>query len=70
MLNIASKIAAGEWRGMVFGFGEGGEKIPVQWDYTDGEYVSDEHGEDDYGMSRSATRKSSRQPAGGSWEVD
>jgi len=37
MLKVASKIAAGEWRGMVFGFGERGEKIPVQWDYSDGD---------------------------------
>ncbi|PKS12317.1 hypothetical protein jhhlp_001617 [Lomentospora prolificans] len=37
MLQVASKITAGEWRGMVFGLGEGGEKIPVQWDYSDGD---------------------------------
>lgn len=35
MLKVAARIAAGEWRGLVFGIGEGGEKIPVQWDYSD-----------------------------------
>lgn len=45
MLRVAAKIAAGEWRGLVFGFDEGGEKIPVQWDYSDGEFSS--WGDDD-----------------------
>lgn len=35
MLKVAARIAAGEWRGLVFGTGEDGERIPVQWDYTD-----------------------------------
>ena len=35
MLRVASRISAGEWRGKVFGFGEGGERIPVQWDWSD-----------------------------------
>jgi hypothetical protein len=35
MLRVAARIAAGEWRGMVFGTGEEGESIPVQWDYSD-----------------------------------
>ncbi|KAK6822464.1 hypothetical protein PG987_014009 [Apiospora arundinis] len=47
MLQVAAKIAAGEWRGLVFGFNEGGEKIPVQWDYSDGELSSWED-DDDY----------------------
>ncbi|KAI0150657.1 inheritance of peroxisomes protein 1-domain-containing protein [Xylariaceae sp. FL1272] len=39
MLKVASKIVAGEWRGLVFGLGESGEQIPVQWDYfSDGEF--------------------------------
>ncbi|KAI0394472.1 inheritance of peroxisomes protein 1-domain-containing protein [Xylariaceae sp. FL0594] len=45
MLKVAARIAAGEWRGLVFGRGEGGEEIPVQWDYySDGEFsgLSDE----------------------------
>ncbi|KAJ2990330.1 hypothetical protein NUW58_g3007 [Xylaria curta] len=28
MLKVAAKIVAGEWRGLVFGFGEAGEQIP------------------------------------------
>jgi len=30
MLNVASRIAAGEWRGFLFGMGDTGESIPVQ----------------------------------------
>lgn len=51
MLKVAAKIAAGEWRGIVFGFGERGEKIPVQWDYSDGEFSSWSDDED-YAMAR------------------
>lgn len=47
MLKVAAKILAGEWRGLVFGIGESGEKIPVQWDYSDGEF-SDWEDDDDY----------------------
>lgn len=74
MLSIASKIAAGQWRGVVFGFGEGGEKIPVQWDYTDGDPVGP-WDEDDYGMSPAVSKASGvlgrnayRPP--GAWEID
>ncbi|PNY30017.1 Uncharacterized protein TCAP_00071 [Tolypocladium capitatum] len=38
MLKVASKICAGEWRGRVDGYGEGGEYIPVQWDYSNDEF--------------------------------
>ncbi|KND90795.1 hypothetical protein TOPH_04445 [Tolypocladium ophioglossoides CBS 100239] len=38
MLKVASKICAGEWSGRVDGYGEGGEHIPVQWDYSNGEF--------------------------------
>ncbi|KAI1371895.1 inheritance of peroxisomes protein 1-domain-containing protein [Hypoxylon crocopeplum] len=58
MLKVAAKIAAGEWRGLVFGFGEGGEKIPVQWDYSDGEF-SDWSDDEDYAMARSKQSSSS-----------
>ncbi|KAI5853631.1 inheritance of peroxisomes protein 1-domain-containing protein [Durotheca rogersii] len=58
MLKVAAKIAAGEWRGLVFGLGEGGEKIPVQWDYSDGEFSSWSD-DDDYAVT-----------SGRSWEVD
>ncbi|KAK7426334.1 hypothetical protein QQZ08_007235 [Neonectria magnoliae] len=37
MLQVAAKILAGEWRGLVYGYNEEGEEIPVQWDYSDGE---------------------------------
>ncbi|ROW01818.1 hypothetical protein VPNG_07794 [Cytospora leucostoma] len=35
MLNVAARIAAGEWRGFVFGMGEGGEVVDVRWDWSD-----------------------------------
>ncbi|CAJ2508813.1 Uu.00g138390.m01.CDS01 [Anthostomella pinea] len=59
MLKVAAKIAAGEWRGLVFGLGEGGEQIPVQWDYSDGEYSSFDD-DDDYTMAKlgQGTRRS------------
>lgn len=51
ILKIAAKIAAGEWRGLVYGFGEAGEQIPVQWDYySDGEF-SDLSDTDDYALT-------------------
>ncbi|KAK0101540.1 hypothetical protein ONS95_006707 [Cadophora gregata] len=72
MLSIASKIAAGEWRGMLSGYGEA-----VHWDFED-EYGPDPSlYEDDYGMSLAKPRisqeiasKSSTNITGGSWEVD
>lgn len=45
MLRVAARIAAGEWRGYVFGFGDGGERIPVRWDWSDG----DDDGEGELG---------------------
>ncbi|SPO05512.1 uncharacterized protein DNG_08199 [Cephalotrichum gorgonifer] len=48
MLKVASRITAGEWQGLAFGFGEGGEKIPVQWDYSDGDLSGWSEGEADY----------------------
>lgn len=35
MLNVAARIAAGEWRGFVFGMGEEGELVDVRWDWSD-----------------------------------
>ncbi|KAI1771595.1 inheritance of peroxisomes protein 1-domain-containing protein [Hypoxylon cercidicola] len=58
MLKVAAKIVAGEWRGLVFGFGEGGEEIPVQWDYSDGEF-SDWSGDEDYAMAKCTQSNSS-----------
>jgi hypothetical protein len=73
MLDIAAKIAAGEWRGVVFGFSEGGEKIVGQWDYSDGELVGEGWGEDDYGVRLQGSMEIRRRPArrtGESWEID
>jgi len=74
MLNIAAKIAAGEWRGTVFGFSEGGEKIVGEWDYDDSELIGDSWDEDDYGVSLGRKHSSNSNAAharvGRSWEVD
>lgn len=85
MLEIAAKITAGEWRGVVFGFCEGGEKVVGQWDYDDCDFAGDGWGEadeDDYGMTRARAvsgqelmkkRTASKGPPGGfdeNWEID
>ena len=74
MLNIAAKIAAGEWRGMAFGFGEGGETIVGQWDYEDGELTGDSWDVDDYGISlewkQPSNSNAANERVGRSWEVD
>ncbi|KAH7122846.1 inheritance of peroxisomes protein 1-domain-containing protein [Dactylonectria macrodidyma] len=60
MLKVAAKIIAGEWRGLVFGYGDDGEEIPVQWDYSEGE-LSDLSDDDSYmgaHHSRSHRRRS------------
>ncbi|KAI6082806.1 inheritance of peroxisomes protein 1-domain-containing protein [Hypoxylon rubiginosum] len=57
MLKVAAKIIAGEWRGLVFGRGEGGEAIPVQWDYSDDEF-SDWSGDEDFAMAKCEQSKS------------
>lgn len=68
MLNIASKIAAGEWRGVLSGHGES-----VHWDFEE-EYAGEGWFEDDYGISlaKTSTNSSKRSSTvtGGSWEVD
>ncbi|KAI1385308.1 inheritance of peroxisomes protein 1-domain-containing protein [Hypoxylon trugodes] len=76
MLRVAARIAAGEWRGLIFGFGESGEKIPVQWDYSDGEF-SDWTDDEEYttalqsnssstnNISKTVSRRQHRD-----WEVD
>lgn len=72
MLRVAAKITAGEWRGVVFGYGEAGEAIPVEWDYSEGELSADD---DDYYVNHASARVGSlpglnaRAP-GRSWEVD
>ncbi|KAI3319040.1 inheritance of peroxisomes protein 1-domain-containing protein [Xylariaceae sp. AK1471] len=63
MLKVAAKIAAGEWRGLVFGFGEAGEQIPVQWDYySDGEFSSLSGDEDDYTLANHGSNRSDSVP--------
>ncbi|KAI9822291.1 MAG: hypothetical protein M1827_000009 [Pycnora praestabilis] len=72
MLNIASKIVNGAKRGVAFGYGERGEKIPCQWDFSDADDVNDERwGEDDYGIPLGRiVDGTKRTDMGGSWEVD
>jgi len=74
MVNIASKIAAGEWRGVLLGEGEA-----VHWDFTEEEYYGESWAEDDYGFSlapanseRKVTSSTSKNNtiSGESWEVD
>jgi len=63
MVNIATKIAAGEWRGIIMGHGEA-----VHWDLED-EYAGQSWHEDDYGIQlRSKSEKAKTQT--NSWEVD
>jgi len=66
MLNIASKIAAGEWRGVLSGQGEA-----VHWDLED-EYTGNGCFEDDYGISlpQRHPKHSAACNSSGSWEVD
>ncbi|KAG9229639.1 inheritance of peroxisomes protein 1-domain-containing protein [Amylocarpus encephaloides] len=71
MINIASKIAAGEWRGFLFsGYGEA-----VRWDFED-EYARDQWSPvDDYGITLPQSnmppkRNPNASDIGGSWEVD
>ena len=52
MMRIAAKIARGASRGTSFGFGDGGQKIPCSWDFSDASNEADEESEeDDYGVS-------------------
>ena len=74
MLNIASKIARGAYRGASFGYGESGQKIPCSWDFSDCEDDSDPGWEeDDFGFSLTNVTNSRSVRAkemGGSWEID
>ncbi|KUJ14745.1 uncharacterized protein LY89DRAFT_619896 [Mollisia scopiformis] len=68
MISIATKIAAGEWRGMLSSHGEA-----VHWDFED-EYGGDPWFEDDYNMGpprlQNKAKSTSSNTPGGSWEVD
>ncbi|OTB17720.1 hypothetical protein K445DRAFT_261676 [Daldinia sp. EC12] len=76
MLKVAARILAGEWRGFVFGIGEGGEKIPVHWDYSDGEFSDWSDDEEAYASARNKQSSSSNsnnsisQSEDNRWEVD
>jgi hypothetical protein len=57
MLKVAARIAAGEWRGYIYGFSDQGERIPVRWDWSDedddgeGE-LGGWHADEDWGFGR------------------
>lgn len=70
MMRIAAKIARGASRGTSFGFGDGGQKIPCSWDFSDASDEADENWEeDDYGVSlrkNSTSRDARASEVGGS----
>lgn len=73
MMRIAAKIARGAFRGTSFGFGEGGQKIPCSWDFSDGDEADDLWEEDDFGVALGnpgSSRGSGAKEVGGSWEID
>lgn len=76
MLRVASRIAAGEWRGKVFGVGEGGERIPVQWDWSDEDGDLSGWSEDEVEFAGAAEAEAGRgvpgawDDMGPSWGVD
>ncbi|KAG8666945.1 hypothetical protein FPOAC1_011767 [Fusarium poae] len=57
ILRVAARIASGQWRGLVYGYGEDGEEIPVQWDYSEGEF-SDWSDDENYQHSGQGKRHS------------
>ncbi|KAI0474267.1 inheritance of peroxisomes protein 1-domain-containing protein [Xylaria cf. heliscus] len=65
MLKVAAMIVAGEWRGLVFGFSETGERIPVQWDYYSDDEFSDLSDSDDYAIPIHNSNYSDRVPRAG-----
>ncbi|KAI1332235.1 inheritance of peroxisomes protein 1-domain-containing protein [Xylariaceae sp. FL0255] len=80
MLGVAARIVAGEWRGLVFGFSEAGESIPVEWDYfsdselgsltdDDGNYVPGTNNNVSQGNTIHRSHVSGPNDQG-SWEVD
>ena len=67
MLNIATRIADGAYRGMYLNSGDGERNVPCSWVHSEGEE------EDDFGNSPGVlypprTREAS--DIGGSWEID
>ena len=73
MLNIAKRIADGAIRGYAFGFGEAGQTVPCQWDYSDADGIGDAAWDrDGYGIALDSLRPEARDraPMSGSWEID
>jgi len=74
MLRIAFKIANGALRGTVSGYGENGEEIICQWDYSDSgdNFEQGTWEEDDFGVPLAG--KGATRARGGynnePWEVD
>lgn len=75
MLNIASKIAKGTFRGAAYGYSESGQRIPCSWNFSDSEDDAEPSWEeDDYGVSLGSgtkgTRHEPKEELGGTWEID
>jgi hypothetical protein len=75
MLNIASKIAKGTYRGAAYGYSDSGQRIPCSWNFSDSEDDTElTWEEDDYGFSLgNGTRGRKHEPMkelSGSWEID
>lgn len=75
MLNIASKIAKGTFRGAAYGYSESGQRIPCSWNFSDSEDDAEPSWEeDDYGVSLGSgtkgTRQEPKEELGGTWEID
>ncbi|KAL2163736.1 hypothetical protein VTH06DRAFT_5795 [Thermothelomyces fergusii] len=64
MLDVAARITAGEWSGLVSGMGEGGERVSVAWDWSDEEgYAA--HGRREPGDLWLSDRRTTRPAAAG-----
>lgn len=76
MLNIASKIAKGTFRGAAYSYSsESGQRIPCSWNFSDSEDDAEPSWEeDDFGVSLSSgiqgTRPEPKEELGGTWEID
>lgn len=75
MLNIASKIAKGTFRGAAYGYSESGQRIPCSWNFSDSEDDAEPSWEeDDYGVllgsGTKGTRQEPKEELGGTWEID
>ncbi|KAF4453753.1 hypothetical protein F53441_3646 [Fusarium austroafricanum] len=73
ILKVAAKIASGQWRGLVYGYGEDGEEIPVQWDYSEGEFSDwsdDEHDQHDRSHKSQGKRHSRHRSNAGDIATD